>query len=53
MGLKDTLKLFEALGVEAIVFGCTHFPYFLEAYQKETSFPCLSADDYFLEKLKV
>ena len=52
MGLKDTIQLFEALGVEAVVFGCTHFPYFLEAYQKETSLPCLSADDYFLDSLK-
>lgn len=49
MGLKDTIQLFEALGVEAIVFGCTHFPYFLEPYQKETSLPYLSADDYFLD----
>ena len=51
-GLKETIALFEILKVEAIIFGCTHFPYFLEAYQAATSLPCLSADDYFLEVLE-
>lgn len=51
MGLKETIRLFETLKVEAIVFGCTHFPYFLAAYQEETHLPCVSADAYFVEKL--
>ena len=51
-GLKETIALFETFKVEAIIFGCTHFPYFLEAYQAATSLPCLSADAYFLEVLE-
>lgn len=52
LGLKETIGLFEALKVDAIIFGCTHFPYFLEVYQAQASLPCLSADTYFLERLK-
>ncbi|MBF0780277.1 MULTISPECIES: aspartate/glutamate racemase family protein [unclassified Granulicatella] len=51
MGLHDTISIFETLQVEVIVFGCTHFPYFLDYYQAKTTLPCLSADYYFLTQL--
>lgn len=50
-GLLTSIQLFEQLSVEAIIFGCTHFSYFLEAYQSQTSISCLSPDSYFLQQL--
>lgn len=53
LGLRETITMFEALCVEVVVFGCTHFPYFIDVYQQETALPCLSADDYFLKQLNI
>ncbi len=36
--------------VEAILIGCTHFPYFLTEYQSRTRIPCINPDDALIEK---
>lgn len=51
-GLLESIAFFERRRVEAIVFGCTHFPYFLDTYQKRTSIPCLNPDEYLLAEAK-
>lgn len=40
-GLGHLLRFFEGNGAEAVVLGCTHFPYVKEALQKRTSLPIL------------
>lgn len=44
-GLPESLRFFEAQQVEAIIIGCTHFPYFLPDYQRQTTIPCVNPDD--------
>lgn len=40
-GLETLLRFFEQNGAEAVVLGCTHFPYVKEALQRRTSLPVL------------
>lgn len=40
-GLEALLRFFEQNGAEAVVLGCTHFPYVKEALQGRTSLPVL------------
>lgn len=40
-GLLETIAFFENNRTEAIIVGCTHFPYFLADYQKYTELPCI------------
>ena len=40
-GLETLLRFFEQNGAEAVVLGCTHFPYVKEALQGRTSLPVL------------
>lgn len=40
-GLGPLLRFFEASGAEAVVLGCTHFPYIKEALQAGTALPVL------------
>lgn len=40
-GLGRLLRFFEDNGAEAVVLGCTHFPYVREALQSRTSLPVL------------
>lgn len=51
-GLRDTVDFFNANQVDAILIGCTHFPYFLTDYQKETAIPCIDPATILLAKLK-
>ncbi|WP_159721955.1 aspartate/glutamate racemase family protein [Enterococcus sp. CSURQ0835] len=51
-GLSDTPTFFQANQVEAILIGCTHFPYFLADYQKQTAIPCIDPADILLATLK-
>ena len=47
-GLADMVKYMEACGAEAIVLGCTHFPYFKEELAKLTDLPLIDpADDMY------
>lgn len=40
-GLERLLRFFEDNGAEAVVLGCTHFPYVREALQSRTGLPVL------------
>ena len=40
-GLGLLLRFFEDNGAEAVVLGCTHFPYVKQALGKRTSLPVL------------
>ena len=40
-GLTEALRFFERNGAEAVVLGCTHFPYVKEALQRRTALPVL------------
>ena len=40
-GLTEALRFFERNGAEAVVLGCTHFPYVREALQRRTALPVL------------
>ncbi len=40
-GLEMLLHFFERNGAEAVVLGCTHFPYVKKALQKRTALPVL------------
>lgn len=40
-GLETLLRFFERNGAEAVVLGCTHFPYVKEALQRRTALPVL------------
>lgn len=39
--LKTVLKMFEQLGVDALILGCTHFPYLYDELVKHTTVPIL------------
>lgn len=50
-GLKEAVKYMEACGAEAIVLGCTHFPYFKEELAKLTALPLIDPADRMYEAL--
>ncbi|MFV0558492.1 MAG: aspartate/glutamate racemase family protein [Enterococcus sp.] len=41
-GLMETMTFFEKNRVEAILIGCTHFPYFLKEYQQQSALICIN-----------
>ncbi len=50
-GLADLLRYMEACGAEAIVLGCTHFPYLKEELAKLTDLPLIDPADRMYEAL--
>ena len=50
-GLADMLRYMEASGAEAIVLGCTHFPYLKEELAKLTDLPLIDPADRMYEAL--
>ena len=44
-GLKELVKYMQASGAEAIVLGCTHFPYFKEELAEVTDLPLIDPAD--------
>lgn len=48
-GIPELLRSFERNGAEAVVLGCTHFPYIREALQKRTALPVLDPSDRLAE----
>lgn len=48
-GLAHMLKYMEASGAEAVVIGCTHFPYIKEELVKLTSLPLIDPADEMFE----
>ena len=48
-GLEALLRFFERSGAEAVVLGCTHFPYVKEALQARTALPVLDPADRLAE----
>ncbi len=49
--LADLMKYMEACGAEAVVLGCTHFPYLKEELAKFTDLPLIDPADKMLEAL--
>ncbi|MBR5756846.1 MAG: aspartate/glutamate racemase family protein [Firmicutes bacterium] len=50
--LKDLFAYYEAIGAQAIVLGCTHFPYIKEAAEKLTDLPVIDPADIMHDILK-
>ena len=50
-GLADMVKYMESCGAEAIVLGCTHFPYIREELAKLTDLPLIDPADKMYEAL--
>jgi len=50
-GLEEMAKYMEACGAEAIVLGCTHFPYFKEELAERTALPLIDPADRMFEAL--
>lgn len=50
-GLRHMLKYMEACGAEAIVLGCTHFPYFRDELAGLTDLPVIDPADKMFETL--
>lgn len=50
-GLAEMVKYMEVCGAEAIVLGCTHFPYFKKELAKLTSLPIIDPADRMHETL--
>ena len=50
-GLEKMAKYMEACGAEAIVLGCTHFPYFKEELAERTALPLIDPADRMFEAL--
>ena len=50
-GLADMIRYMEACGAEAIVLGCTHFPYFKDELAGLTSLPLIDPADRMYEAL--
>lgn len=45
LGLAELTAFFEKNGVECLILGCTHFPYFREALAKRTALPIIDPAD--------
>ncbi len=48
-GLGHLLRFFEGSGAEAVVLGCTHFPYVKRALEKRTGLPVLDPSERLAE----
>lgn len=49
--LEALCRYFERNGCEALILGCTHFPYFQEALAKRTSLPLINPADLMYERM--
>lgn len=49
--LQDLVRFFEKNGVECLILGCTHFPYFQDAISKRTHLPVINPADVMYDKL--
>ena len=49
--LGDLMRFFEQNGVECLILGCTHFPYFRDALSKRTRLPIIDPADVMYENL--
>lgn len=49
--IKKLLDSFSSMGAEALVLGCTHFPYIIESVKKNLSIPIINPSDKMLEVL--
>ena len=50
-GIGNLLRYFEACGAEALLLGCTHFPYIKEEIEKQTDLPIIDPADEMFEAL--
>ncbi len=50
-GIKELLAFFKAYGVECLILGCTHFPYFREALNELTSLPVIDPAEVMYQRL--
>ena len=50
--LAQLADWFAACGMEALLLGCTHFPYFKEALARRTSLPLIDPTQEMLELLQ-
>lgn len=50
--LPELAEWFQRCGMEALVLGCTHFPYFKEALAARTSLPLIDPAEEMVRKLK-
>lgn len=51
LGLREATHFFEQLQVDGLILGCTHFPYFQEYLQKQTSLKCINPDNFLLKQV--
>lgn len=49
--LPELAEWFRRCGMEALVLGCTHFPYFKEALAARTSLPLIDPAEEMVRKL--
>ena len=50
-GLVNLTGFFEKNGVECLILGCTHFPYFQESLAKHTRLPIINPADVMYDNL--
>lgn len=49
--IKSLLESFSSMGSEALVLGCTHFPYMIDSIKKDLTIPIINPSDEMLEIL--
>ena len=49
--LPELAEWFRLSGMEALVLGCTHFPYFKEALARRTSLPLIDPAEEMVRKI--
>ena len=49
--LPELAEWFRMSGMEALVLGCTHFPYFKEALARRTSLPLIDPAEEMVRKI--
>ena len=49
--LAELADWFAACGMEALLLGCTHFPYFKDALARRTSLPLIDPAQEMLDRL--
>lgn len=50
-GLEHLMRFFEQNGLECLILGCTHFPYFQQALSKRTKLPVINPADVMYDRL--
>jgi len=51
-GLESSLNYFKDNQVQAIIMGCTHFPYIVDHYQELTDIHCLNPDQHLIKLIQ-